>query len=121
MEEPYGEAVATRTGPELWRYVRKGVPQALAGGRAGWVWSRVSLPRPGCRGRSPRPKALPAAPLARGGVGSRAVEDPRHARKLSARELGGPTSGRASGPSAVGTSAGGSAVRVVNPMGVRRR
>ena len=23
MEEPYGEAVATRAGPELWRCVRK--------------------------------------------------------------------------------------------------
>ena len=36
MREPYGKAVATRTGPAPWRCVRKDVLQALVGVRAGW-------------------------------------------------------------------------------------
>ena len=40
MREPYGKAVATRAGPEPWRGVREDAPQASAGVRAGWVWSR---------------------------------------------------------------------------------
>ena len=40
MREPYGKAVAPRTGPEPWRCVRKDVLQALAGVRVGWVSSR---------------------------------------------------------------------------------
>ena len=111
MREPYGEAVATRAGPELWLSVRKGVWQALAGARVGWVLSRES-PQPGCRRRSPERKAIPSVSLARDGEGPRAVEDPRHARKLSVQELGGP---------AVGLGGDGVEVRVVNPKGARRR
>jgi hypothetical protein len=112
MEEPYGEAVATRAGPELWRCAREGTLQALAGVRVGWVMSRESPLSSGCRGRSPAPKAKPAASLSRGAAGPRAVEDPMHARRLSARELGGP---------AIGHGKDGAAVRAVNPTGARRR
>ena len=112
MEEPYGEAVATRAGPELWRCARKDTPQALAGARAGWVLSRERTCHPGRRGCSPKPKTVPVAPLARGAAGPRAVEDPMHARKLSAQELGGP---------AVGHGEDGRVVRAVNPTGARRR
>ena len=112
MEEPYGKAVATRAGPEPWRGVRKGVPQASAGVRAGWVLSRESLLLPGRRGRSPKPKAAPAASIARDAAGPRAVVDPMHVRRLSVRELGGPAAGR---------DGDGVAVRAVNPTGARRR
>lgn len=112
MREPCGEAVATRTGSELWRRVRKETVQALAGERAGWVLSRESFLSPGRRGCSPEPKAIPVASLSRDAAGPRAVEDPMHVRRLSAQELGGPASGR---------SSDGGAVRAVNPTGARRR
>ena len=112
MREPYGKAVATRTGPEPWRCVRKDALQALVGVRAGWPLSREIFLSPGRRGCSPKPKALPAASLARDAAGSRAVEDPMHVRKLSAQELGGP---------AFGHGDDGAAVRAVNPTGARRR
>ena len=112
MREPHGKAVATRADPELWRHGRKGVAQALAGARVGWVLSRESPLLPGCRRRSPERKAVPPASLARDVDGPRAVEDPMHARKLSVRELGGP---------AFGPEEDGSGVRVVNPTGARRR
>jgi len=112
MEEPHGEAVATRTAPELWRRARKDAPQALAGVRMGWVLSRESIERTGCRGSSSTPKATPAASLARDAAGPRAVEDPMHVRRLSALELGDP---------ATGHGAAEAVVRVVNPTGARRR
>ena len=112
MREPYGKAVATRTGPELWRCVRKGVRQALAGVRVGWVFSRERDKTTGRRGRSREPKAEPAASIARDATGPRAVVDPMHARRLFVRELGGP----ASGPGDDGAE-----VRAVNPTGARRR
>ena len=111
MREPYGKAVATRPGPEPWRRVRKGAPQASVGVRAGWPLSRESFLSPGRRGRSLMPKATPVASLARDAAGPRAVEDPMHVRKLSAQELGDPVSGRDDG----------AAVRAANPTGARRR
>lgn len=42
MQEPYGEGLAIRTGPESCGYVRKDVPEALTGVHAGRVLSRVS-------------------------------------------------------------------------------
>ena len=111
MEEPYGEAVAPRTGPEPWRCGGNAVTQASAGGvRAGYSAAKHS--RPGRRGDSPTPKTSPAASLSRDAVGPRAVVDPMHVRRLSARELGGP---------AVGREEDGLAVRAVNLKGVRRR
>jgi len=112
MQEPYGEAVATRAGPEPWRFARKGAPQALVGVRAGWVLSRESFLNPERRGRSPGPKATPVASLARDAAGLRAVVDPMHARKLSGRKLGDP---------AAGPGEDGAGVRAVNPTGARRR
>ena len=118
MREPYGKAVAPRTGPAPWRCVRKDVLQALAGVRAGRPLSREIIMGPGRRGTSPMPKATPAASLMRGATGPRAVEDPMHVRflvflkKLSAQELGGP---------AIGRGGDDAAVRAVNPTGARRR
>ena len=43
MGEPYGEAVATRAGPEPWRGVREDALQASVGVRVGWVLSRERI------------------------------------------------------------------------------
>jgi hypothetical protein len=112
MREPYGEAVATRAGPELWWCVREGTLQALVGVRVGWVLSRESFPSSGCRGCSLGPKASSVASLARDAAGPRAVGDPMHARRLSGQELGGP---------AIGHGGDGAGVRAVNPTGAIRR
>ncbi len=112
MREPYGKAVATRAGPEPWRYARKDVLQASVGVRVGWVWSREKSNRSGRRGCPLMPKTPPAASRARDVAGPRAVVDPMHARRLSVQELGDPTFGR---------DEDGVAVRVVNPAGARRR
>ena len=63
MQEPYGEAVATRTGLEPWRCGGNVVTQASAEDRAGWVLSREFFGKslnPGRRGYSPSPKTPPA-------------------------------------------------------------
>ena len=112
MREPYGEAVATRTGPEPCRCGGNDASEALVGVRAGWPWSRESFLSPGRRGCSLEPKAIPVASLSRDAAGPRAVEDPMHVRRLSAQELGGPAPGR---------GGDGVAVRAVNPTGARRR
>jgi len=112
MRKPYGKAVATQAGPGPCRCGGNAASEAWAGVRVGWVLSRERFLHPGCRGRSPEPKAIPAAPLSRGEAGPRAVEDPMHARKLSVQELGGP---------AVGHGEDGRVVRAVNPTGARRR
>ena len=44
MKEPYGEGVASHTGPESCAVARKGDGEALTGGRVGWVLSR-EIPR----------------------------------------------------------------------------
>jgi len=46
MREPYGKAVAPRTGPAPWWCVRKGVLQALAGERGGRPLSREIIMNP---------------------------------------------------------------------------
>ena len=111
MKEPYGKAVAPRTGPAPWRCVRKDVLQALVGVRVGWVLSReitlsgASRPFPSAEDSSCASQKLDAQ-------GPRAVVDPMHVRRLSGQELGDPMPGR-----------GGdiAAVRAVNPTGARRR
>ena len=111
MREPYGKAVATRAGPEPWRFVRKDGLQASVGGvRAGH--SAAKHFRPGRRGDSPTPKTVPAVSLARDAAGPCAVVDPTHVRRLSTQELGGPAFGR---------DGDGVAVRAVNLKGARRR
>ena len=40
MKEPYGEGVASRSGPESCVTTREGGGEALTGARAGWVLSR---------------------------------------------------------------------------------
>jgi len=40
MKEPYGEGVATHSGPESCVVVRKGQGEALTGVRSGWALSR---------------------------------------------------------------------------------
>ena len=46
MKEPYGEGIATHSGPESCVAVRKGCSEALTGVRAGWVLSpEMSYPR----------------------------------------------------------------------------
>ena len=112
MREPYGEAVAPRTGPAPWRSDREDALQALVGVRVGWVLSRERILSSGCRGRSPMPKATPVASLTRDVAGPRAVVDPMHVRRLFSQELGGPAPGR---------DGDGVAVRAVNPTGARRR
>ena len=112
MREPYGKAVAPRTGPEPCRYGGDAVAEALAGERAGWVWSRESTEHPECRGYCDGPKALPTSPLSQGVAGLRAVVDPMHARRLSAQELGDPVGGRGED---------GLTARAVNPSGARQR
>jgi len=68
MQEPYGKAVATRTGPEPWRCGGNAVAQASAGVRAGWVLSREIFRIRGV-------EAIPPAEDPAGGVASA-----RHAR-----------------------------------------
>ena len=43
MQEPYGEGVASHTGPESCVVVREGRGEALTGVHAGWVLSREIL------------------------------------------------------------------------------
>jgi len=121
MREPYGEAVAPRTGPEPWRRGGDAVTQASAGERAGWVLSRETYSIRGVeaipRSRRPWPEASPMPDAS----GPRAVVDPTHVRKLSVQELGGPASGRDKDLPAFRRQADGVAVRAVNPTGARRR
>jgi hypothetical protein len=110
MQEPYGKAVAPRTGPEPWRCGGDAATQASAGKRAGWVLSREIFRIQGV-------EAIPLAedPTGRVGMpeagGPCAVVDPMHVRRLSVRELGGPAFGR---------DEDGVVVRAVNPQGARR-
>jgi hypothetical protein len=112
MRKPYGEAVATQAGSGPCRCGGDAASEAWAGERAGRALSRESIYGPGRRGCALEPKAAPRASLARDVRGPRAVEDPMHARKHSAQELGGPATGR---------DEDGDAVRAVNPTGARRR
>ena len=87
MREPYGKAVAPRTGPACppkpwrrrapWRCVRKDVLQALAGERAGWVLSREII-LSGASRLFPFAEDTTAASLSLDACGPRAVVDPMH-------------------------------------------
>jgi hypothetical protein len=111
MREPYGKAVAPRTGPAPWRCVREDVLQALAGVRIGWVLSREII-LSGASRLFPFAEDTTGASLKLDAHGPRAVVDPMHVRRLSGQELGDPMPGRRRDSVAV---------RAVNPTGARRR
>ena len=77
MKEPYGKAVAPRTGPAPWRCVRKDVLQALAGVRGGWVLSREII-LSGASRLFPLAEDSTAASLKLDAHGPRAVASPMH-------------------------------------------
>ncbi len=79
MREPYGKAVAPRTGPAPWRCVRKDVLQALAGVRVGWVLSR-EITLSGASRLFPLAEDSTGASLKLDAFGPRAVVDPMHVR-----------------------------------------
>jgi len=90
MRVSYSEGLASHTGPESCVYIRKEVHEALAGGRAGQVLSRERGSASGCRRRQLVRKATRNISISREMLWPRVVEDPVHARKLFAREPGGP-------------------------------
>ena len=90
MKVSYSEVVASHTGPESCAYLRKGVREALAGGRAGQVLSRERGLTSGCRRRQLARKAIHSISISREMLWPRVVVDPEHARKLFAREAGDP-------------------------------
>jgi len=94
MKVSYNEDLASHIGPESCVCCRKAAGEALTGGRAGQVLSHESRLTPGCRRRQNVRKAKRSISLSREMLRSRVVVDPAHARKLSAREPGGPVSGR---------------------------
>ena len=77
MKEPYGKAVAPRTGPEPWRCVRKDVLQALVGVRVGWVLSR-EINLSGASRPFPAAEDFTCASLSLDAREPRAVVDPMH-------------------------------------------
>ena len=93
MKVSYGEDLATHTGPESCVYTRKGVREALTGGGAGQVLSRERGYTSGCRRRQRVRKATRIISISQEIFRPRVVVDPVHARKLFAREPGGPVSG----------------------------
>jgi len=94
MRVSYGEDIANHTDPESCVCIRKGAIEALTGESAGQVLSRERGFAPGCRRRQLGRKATRNISISQEMFRPRVVEDPEHARKLSAREPGGPVSGR---------------------------
>src|SRR6266496_2638639 len=94
MKEPYKKGVANHLGPESCAVSRKAGSEALTGVQAGWAIE----PRNGAYFREPTQSSN--AEGNRMGVANArrpspcAVEDPRHARKLNAREPGDPSGAR---------------------------
>ena len=93
MKVSYSEDVASHTGPESCANLRKGVREALAGGRAGQILSRERGYTSGCRRRQLARKATRNISISREMLRPRVVVDPEHAAKLFAREPGGPVTG----------------------------
>ena len=112
MEVPYGEGVASHTGPESCVYIRKGIGEALTGEvRAGLLSRERYCKTLGCRRCPQKRKATPVASLPRDVAGPCVVKDPVHVRKLLTREPGGPTFDLRCFAE----------VRAVNPEGARQR
>ena len=99
MKESYVKGLAAHSGPESCGDVREGIVEALAGVRAGRVFSRENNLPLGCRRSKGMRKATSGVLLSRGTTGPRAVGDPVHARKHLAREPGDPMFARACGGS----------------------
>lgn len=93
MKVSYSEDLASHTGPESCVYGRKAVREALAGGRVGQVLSRERGLTSGCRRRQRVRKATRNLSISQDRLRPRVVVDPVHARKLFAREPGGPVVG----------------------------
>jgi RNA-directed DNA polymerase len=94
MKVPYDEGLASHIGPESCTGDREGAGEALTGESAGRVLSRERGFASGCRRRQLDRKATRNVSILREMFRLRVVVDPVHARKLSAREPGGPVSGR---------------------------
>jgi hypothetical protein len=94
MREPYKKGIASHLGPESCVVSRKVEHEALTGGQAGWAIE----PRNGAHFRGPTLSSL-AEGNTMGVDNARrpspgAVEDPRQAWKLNAREPGDPSGAR---------------------------
>jgi len=94
MKEPYGEGLASRTGPESCAVNREAGREALTGAHAGGVLSREMLGTQGADAVGVARKATLEKAILRAFSGPCEVEDPRHAWNLHAREPGDPTSAR---------------------------
>jgi hypothetical protein len=94
MKVSYDEDLANHVGLESCVCRRKAAGEALTGGRAGQVLSRERGFASGCRRRQLARKATRNTSITQEVFWPRVVVDPVHARKLSAREPGGPASGR---------------------------
>jgi len=112
MKEPYGEGVASRTGPESCVAVREDGGEALTGERMGRVLSRESHGQ--LRGAD-------AVEAAEGNTGC--VVSARHAWTLRGQRPRARTETphAGTGRSHFRARQGGAWVRAVNPKGVRRR
>ncbi len=108
MREPYGEGVASHTGPESCVVVRKGRGEALTGVHAGRALSREIPFDFGAPTPLMCAEGHTGCIVTREAAGLRAVEDPRHVWKHLARKPGDPTFDPPW------------RVRGVNPKGVRR-
>ena len=91
MKVSHAEGPATHSGPESCVGAGDCAGEALTGESAGRVLSRESRYASGCRRGHQTRKATRSIPLSRGRGWPCVVEDPAHARKLSAREPGDPT------------------------------
>ena len=112
MKEPYGEGVATHSGPESCVVPRKGVGEALTGERVCWVLSREimtglqgadAVRASGRQHREHRDREMPLDP----------------ARSKTPGTHGNTSRGSREIPHL--TSEDGAEVRAVNPQGARRR
>jgi RNA-directed DNA polymerase len=88
MKEPHTEGVANHGDPESCDDDREVVGEALTGARAGRVLSREITREPGADAVPSCGRQHEAHRNTRGVSRPGAVNDPEHARKLSARELG---------------------------------
>mgnify|MGYP003565247388 CR=1 FL=1 len=93
MRDPYGEELATYTGPESCVDSRKAIGEALTGGVRAGLLSRERCNNFRVPTLSTRWKATPTVSILRDAFGPCVVGDLGHVHKLFAREPGGPTFG----------------------------